>query len=162
MKIREAVNEDLPAILEIMNDAILNSTAIYDYNIRTQEYVNDWFAKKKSDNLPVIVGELEGKTIGFGSYGKFRPHDGYKYSAEHSIYIAHGFRGLGRGGALLQELIKLAKKQGFHTLIAGIDADNEGSCKFHGRYGFVEVGRFREVGYKFDRWLDLVFMQLVL
>lgn len=162
MKIREALKEDLPVILEIMNDAILNSTAIYDYNVRTTEYINNWFEKKHTESLPVIVGELEGKTIGFGSYGIFRAFDGYKYSAEHSIYIAKGFRGMGRGGELLQKLIVLAKEQGFHTLIAGIDADNEGSCKFHSKFGFVEVGRFREVGYKFDRWLDLVFMQLLL
>ncbi len=162
MKVREAVKEDLPVVLEIMNDAILNSTAIYDYNARTTEYVNEWFAKKQSDNLPVIVGEHKGKTIGFGSYGIFRAWDAYKYSAEHSIYITDGYRGLGWGGELLQKLISLAKEQGFHTLIAGIDADNEGSCKFHSKYGFVEVGRFREVGYKFDRWLDLIFMQLLL
>ncbi len=161
MKIREAVKEDLPIILEIMNDAILNSTAIYDYNA-TLEYINNWFAKKQSDNMPVIVGEHEGKTIGFGSYDIFRNWDGYKYSAEHSIYIASEFRGHGRGSELLQKLIELAKKQGFHTLIAGIDADNEGSCKFHCRFGFVEVGRLREVGYKFDRWLDIIFMQLLL
>ncbi|WP_018611304.1 GNAT family N-acetyltransferase [Segetibacter koreensis] len=162
MKIREAVKEDLPVILEIMNDAILNSTAIYDYNARTCEYVNNWFAKKQSDNFPVIVGELEGKIIGFGSYGIFRAWDAYKFSAEHSIYIANGFRGCGRGGELLERLIALAKHQGFHTLIAGIDAENEGSCKFHSKFGFVEVGRLREVGYKFDRWLDLIFMQLLL
>lgn len=162
MKIREATKEDLPAILEIMNDAILNTTAIYDYNARTTEYINNWFEKKQSDDLPVIVGDLEGKTIGFGSYGIFRAFDGYKYSVEHSIYIADGFRGKGRGGELLQKLIALAKGQGFHTLIAGIDADNEGSCRFHSKFGFVKVGRFREVGYKFDRWLDLVFMQLLL
>ena len=162
MKIREAVKEDLPVILEIMNDAILNTTAIYDYHARTIEFVNNWFAKKQSDHLPVIVGELDGKTIGFGSYGIFRAWDAYKYSGEHSIYIAEGFRGRGRGGQLLEKLIELAKEQGFHTLIAGIDAENEGSVKFHSKYGFLEVGRFREVGYKFDRWLDLIFMQLLL
>lgn len=162
MKIREAVKEDLPVILDIMNDAILNSTTIYDYNARTPEFVNNWFVKKQSDNMPVLVCEDEGKTIGFGSYGIFRAWDAYKYSAEHSIYIANGYRGRGMGGKLLERLIDLAKQQGFHTLIAGIDADNTGSCEFHSKYGFVEVGRFREVGYKFDKWLDLVFMQLIL
>lgn len=162
MKIREAVKEDLPIILEIMNDAILNSTAIYDYNARTPEFINRWFLKKQNDNMPVIVGEHEGKTIGFGSFGIFRPWDGYKYSAEHSIYIASHFRGRGSGGELLQKLIELAKEQGFHTLIAGIDADNKASYRFHSKYGFAEVGRFREIGYKFNRWLDLVFMQLLL
>ena len=162
MKIREAEKEDLPAILEIMNDAILYSTAIYDYHARTPAFINKWFAKKQSDNLPVIVAEHGGKTVGFGSYGIFRAWDAYQYSAEHSVYVANGFRGQGMGRKLLERLIVLAKEQGFHTLIAGIDADNEASCQFHSKHGFVEVGRFREVGYKFDKWLDLIFMQLLL
>ena len=162
MSIRYATQDDLPVILEIMNDAILNTTAIYDYHPRTAEYVSNWLSKKHNDGLPVIVCEQDDIVTGFGSYGIFRPWDGYKYSAEHSIYVSQEFRGKGMGGLLLQNLIDLARKQNFHTLIAGIDADNASSCAFHEKYGFVEVGRFREVGYKFDRWLDLVFMQLLL
>lgn len=162
MPTRYATKDDLPAILDIMNDAILNTTAIYDYHPRTTEYVHNWFSKKNNDGLPVIVYEKDGAVTGFGSYGIFRPWDGYRFSAEHSIYVAKEYRGQGMGGALLQELIELARKQNFHTLIAGIDADNKDSCAFHEKYGFKEVGRFPEVGYKFDRWLDLVFMQLLL
>ena len=162
MPTRYATKDDLPAILDIMNDAILNTTAIYDYHPRTTEYVYNWFSKKNNDGLPVIVYEKDGAVTGFGSYGIFRPWDGYRFSAEHSIYVAKEYRGQGMGGALLQELIELARKQNFHTLIAGIDADNKSSCVFHEKYGFKEVGRFPEVGYKFDRWLDLVFMQLLL
>lgn len=162
MIIREALEEDLPTILEIMNDAILNSTAIYAYDARTSEFINNWFKSKQRDGLPVIVAEDQDKTIAFGSFGTFRAWDAYKYSAEHSIYVAKNLRGRGVGGDLLQQLIKLAKKQGFHTLIAGIDANNEASLRLHSKFSFVEVGRFREVGYKFDRWLDLIFMQLLL
>lgn len=162
MPIRYALTEDLPVILDIMNDAILNSTAIYDYHERTMEYATNWFSKKHKDGLPVIVYEKGDTVTGFGSYGIFRPWDGYRFTAEHSIYVAKEYRGQGMGGALLEELIALARTQNFHTLIAGIDAENKESCAFHARHGFVEVGRFREVGYKFDRWLDLVFMQLLL
>lgn len=161
MKIRAAVKEDLPVILDIMNDAILNSTAIYDYTARSPQFINNWFANKQKDNVPVIVAEHEDQTIAFASYGIFRAWDAYKYSAEHSIYVTRGFRGQGIGGILLEKLIELAKNQGFRTLIAGIDADNIASYKLHKKFGFVEVGRFREVGYKFDRWLDLIFMQLL-
>ncbi|GAJ10123.1 unnamed protein product, partial [marine sediment metagenome] len=105
---------------------------------------------------------LNNKVVGFGSYGIFRPWDGYRYSAEHSIYVAQHVRGHGIGGKLMEALIEKARAQHFHTLIAGIDADNQASCVFHRKYGFTEAGRFREVGYKFDRWLDLVFMQLML
>lgn len=162
MHIRNAIEKDLPSILEIINHAILNTTAVYDYNPRTLKTQQEWFIKKTKDKMPVIVIEVNNEVVGFGSYGIFRPWDGYKFCVEHSIYISEKHRGKGLGEKLLQELIVLAKKQGFHTMIAGIDADNPGSYGLHEKLGFKEVGRFNEVGYKFDRWLDLVFMQLML
>ncbi|QHT71938.1 N-acetyltransferase [Rhodocytophaga rosea] len=161
-QIREATPQDLEAILEIINHAIVQTTAVYDYRPRTMEFQQAWLAKKHADGLPVLVAEQNNHVVGFGSYGIFRPWDGYRYSAEHSIYVAHDVRGQGIGKKLMEGLIEKAKAQQFHTLIAGIDADNRISYEFHLKYGFVEVGRFREVGHKFDRWLDLVFMQLML
>jgi phosphinothricin acetyltransferase len=159
VQVRTATVTDLPLILEIVNHAILFSTAVYDYEPRSIEVQHSWFEKKQAEGMPVIVAEYDGKVIGFGSYGIFRPWAAYQFSVEHSVYVSESFRGQGVGGKLLEELIKLAIKQGFHTMIAGIDAANTNSYTFHKKYGFGEVGRFKEVGFKFNRWLDLVFMQ---
>ena len=162
MHIREAKYGDLKIILDIMNDAILNTTSIYDYKIRTNEFVENWFTKKRSDNMPVLVCEINDQAVAYGSYGIFRAWDAYKFSVEHSIYVHKDFQGQGIGRQLLIALIDKAKKDGYHTMIAGIDASNQKSIGFHTKLGFFEVGRFKEVGYKFDKWLDLVFMQLML
>ena len=160
--IRNAAPRDLPSILEIINQAILTSTAIYDYEIRTLEEQTAWFEKMILDGMPVIVAEYDKRVIGYGSYNIFRPKIGYKFSVEHSIYLDDKSRGIGVGGKLLGSLIQRAKESGLHTMIAGIDAANRGSIDFHKKYGFIEKGYLREVGYKFDQWLDLVFMQLIL
>ena len=160
--IRNAAQKDLPAILEIINHAILNTTAIYDYEPRTLEYQNAWLDQMLTDGMPVLVAEVDGEVIGYGSYNIFRPKIGYKYSVEHSIYLNEKSRGMGVGSRLLESLIQRARESGIHTMIAGIDAANRGSIDFHKKYGFVEKGYLNEVGYKFDQWLDLVFMQLLL
>ena len=162
MKIRFAETQDVVKILEIVNYEILNSTVIYDYSARTYDYQLNWFEQKKKDNMPVIVAEDDGVVVGFGSYGIFRAWEAYKFSVEHSIYVSREARGKGVGKALLTELITLAKANNFHTMIAGVDASNSGSVAFHKKIGFVEIGIFKEVGYKFDTWLDLNFMQLML
>ncbi|MNE50515.1 N-acyltransferase YncA [compost metagenome] len=113
-------------------------------------------------NLPVIVAEFENMPIGYATYGTFREKIGYQYTIEHSVYVAQEFIGQGVGKLLLGELIQLAKKQGYHVMIGAIDAENSGSITFHEKFGFKVVGTIREVGYKFDHWLDLVFMQLIL
>lgn len=161
MNIRNAIKEDVPDILDILNEAIANTTAVYDYQPRTLEMQIDWFAKKQEANMPVLVVMEGGKVIGFGSYSVFRPWEGYKYSAEHSIYIDSKHRGKGLGKRMLIELIQLAKDNGMHCMIAGIDSENTVSIELHKKVGFKEVGQFKEVGYKFNRWLDAVFMQLV-
>jgi len=162
MIIREAEHRDLPIILEIMNEAITNTTSIYDYGIRTKQFSENWFDKKRLDKMPVFVCEANDATVAYGSYGIFRAWDAYKYSVEHSIYVHKDFRGQGIGKKLLISLIDRARKDGYHTMIAGVDASNTNSCDFHKKLGFQEIGKFREVGYKFDRWLDLVFLQLML
>lgn len=159
MIIRDAIEKDLPFILQIMNDAIVHTTAIYDYYPRPEEWIKTWFRQKEKDGLPVLVCEEEGAVRGYGSYGIFRPWDAYQYSAEHSLYILPQCQGKGFGGKLLEALIHRAAAQGFHTLIAGIDAENTASCALHKKFGFTEVGRFEEVGFKFNKWLHLVFMQ---
>ena len=162
MIIRNAEEKDLPIILEIMNEAIENTTAIYDYYPRTTEFVENWFTKKQLDNLPVLVYEINNQAVAYGTYGPFRAWTAYKFSIEHSIYVHKDFQGKGIGKLLLKSLIQAAKEGGYHTIIGGIDASNEKSCSFHRQFGFEEVGRIKEVGFKFDKWLDLVFMQLIL
>lgn len=161
MNIRNAIKEDIPGILDILNEAIANTTAVYDYHPRTLEMQKEWFAKKQEANMPVLVVTEGDKVIGFGSYGIFRPWEGFKYSAEHSIYIDSKHRGKGLGKRMLIELMRLAKENGMHCMIAGIDSENIGSIELHKKFGFKEVGRIKEIGYKFDRWLDAVFMQLI-
>lgn len=160
--LRPAVTNDLEKILEIVNFSILNTTANYNYDIQTIEVQTKWFEDKKAKNMPVVVAELDSEVVGFGSYGQFREKIGYQYTVEHSVYVVDNVIGKGIGSQLLTELIRLAKEQGLHVMIGAIDADNAGSIAFHEKFGFVATGTIREVGYKFDHWLDLVFMQLIL
>ena len=158
--IREAQKNDLEAILAINNYVIQTSTSNYDWDIKELAWQKNWFQEKQIGNWPVFVVESEGRTVGFGTYGPFRLKQGYAKTVEHTIYIAEGFQSKGFGGALLEQLINTATKNGFHIMIAGIDADNDRSISFHQDHGFETVALFKEVGFKFNRWLDLVFMQL--
>ena len=160
--LRPATINDLEKILEIVNHSILHTTANYNYDIQTIEIQTKWFEDKKAKNLPIVVADLDGEVVGFGSYGQFREKIGYQYTVEHSVYVVDHIIGKGIGSQLLTELIRLAKEQGLHVMIGAIDADNAGSIAFHEKFGFVATGTIREVGYKFDYWLDLVFMQLIL
>jgi phosphinothricin acetyltransferase len=162
IEIRDAAAGDMAAILPIYNDAVVNTTAVYDYAPRSLDAQEKWYAAKREQNLPVLVATDEGRVVGFASYGPFRPWPAYLYTIENSIYVAPDQRGKGIGGALLGPLIERARAAGLHTMVAGIDASNEVSLKLHARFGFARVGQFKEVGWKFDRWLDLVFLQRML
>ena len=159
---RPATASDLAGILAILNHNILTSTAIYSYTPWTMEQLEQWFAAKQNEDMPVLVALADYKVQGYGTYGIFRPKEGYRFCVEHSIYIDDAAQGMGIGSAMLQALIARAKAQGLHTMVAGIDATNAHSIAFHRKFGFVEVGLMKEVGYKFNRWLDLQFMQLTL
>ena len=162
IKLRPYQTRDTQAILDIINYNILNSTALYDYTIRTYEQQKAILEDKISKHFPVIVALEEDKVVGFGMYSEFRFREAYKYTVEHSVYVNNDFHGKGIGKILLAELIKIAKKQNLHTMIAVIDAENQSSVDFHEKFGFKTVGIIKESGYKFDRWLDSVFMQLIL
>ncbi|MEO8153525.1 MAG: N-acetyltransferase family protein [Rhizobacter sp.] len=151
------------AILAIFNDAIANSTALYDYKPRTTESMLGWFATKRSGGFPVIGLEDEaGALLGFTSYGTFRAWPAYKYSAEHSIYIHPDHRGKGLGRQLLEAIVAAARERGVHTLIGGIDVGNAASIALHLSLGFEHAGTIRQAGFKFGRWLDLGFYQRIL
>jgi L-amino acid N-acyltransferase len=151
------------AILDILNEAIVNSTALYDYDPRTLAHMLDWFATKQLGNFPVIgLVDHTDRLRGFASYGQFRAWPAYKYSIEHSVYVHTDFRGQGIGRTLMQQLIEIAKKQQYHTMIAGIDLTNTASIALHHQLGFKHAGTIEQAGFKFGRWLDLGFYQLLL
>jgi phosphinothricin acetyltransferase len=150
-------------ILDIFNDAILNSTALYEYKPRTLATMTTWFENKTRGNFPVIgLVTDHGELIGFGSYGTFRAFPGYKYTVEHSVYVAANHRGRGAGKILLQEIIRHARKQNYHVLVGVIDAQNSASIKLHKGLGFQHAGTIKQGGFKFGRWLDVDFYQLTL
>ena len=162
IKIRAYKTEDTQAILDIINYNILHSTALYDYNIRNYEQQKAILEDKINKGFPVIVAELNRELVGFGMYSEFRFREAYKFTVEHSVYVSENHIGKGIGKLLLSELIQLAKAQGLHTMIGVIDSENKGSVAFHEQFGFKTVGIIKESGYKFERWLDSVFVQLLL
>lgn len=160
--IREATENDLPGLLEIYNEIILHTTAVYQYEVHTLEMRKEWFWAKRQQGYPVFVAEENNTVAGFSTFGTFRNWQAYKYSVENSVYVAAAHRGKGIGKLLLAPLIKAAREAEMHTIVAGIDAANEVSLRLHKNFGFKEVAHFKQVGYKFERWLDLKFLQLIL
>jgi phosphinothricin acetyltransferase len=152
---------DLPMILDIINHYIKHSTAIYDYEPRTLADQQAIMDDKLSKGFPILVAMLEDCIVGFGYFSEFRFKQGYKHAVEHSVYIAPNHVGQGIGKQLLQALIYLAKEKNLQTMIGVIDAENSSSIHFHEQLGFINAGTLRRVGYKFDRWLDTVYMQLM-
>jgi phosphinothricin acetyltransferase len=163
MIIREATREDVPAINDIYNHAVLTTTASYDYEPRPLPYREAWFDDHQKLQLPMFVAVDEtGVVIGWGALNRYHDRIGYRFTTENSIYVAEKFRGRGVGGLLLEPLVKSAEKRGFHAIIAVIDAANEASIRLHRKFGFEVAGCFKQVGYKFDRWLDVIYMELLL
>ncbi len=193
--VRFATLSDVSAILDIYNEAVINSTATYDLAPVSLESRLAWFEEKTAQGWPIWVavqsdliksdlvqsdlvqsdlvqsdlvqsdlanGGGKGKVIGWATYGPYRPKAGYDYTAEHSVYVHHEHRGEGIGHLLMQELIKNAKDRGLHMLIGVVDAENAASIGFHEGFGFVKAGHLKQVGRKFDRWLDAAFLQLLL
>jgi phosphinothricin acetyltransferase len=160
--IREATEGDLPGILAIHNDAILNGTAIWStkpVDIANRAAI---LAERRAKSYPFLVADREGSVAGYASFGDFRPHDGYFKTVEHSVYVHKDHHRAGIGSLLMAPLIEAARAAGKHVMVGGIDATNASSIRFHERYGFVETGRMPAVGYKFGRYLDLVWMQKIL
>jgi len=160
--LRDATAADLPEILDIYNDVILTTTAVYSEKPHTLEMRQTWFNERKQSGFPVTVAVQEDKIVGFATYGHFRVWPCYRFTVEHSVYVNRGSRGQGISKVLLSEIINHARKAGMHALIAGIDSENDISLKLHLQFGFEQVARFKEVGFKFDRWLDLIFLELML
>ena len=162
MNVRPATREDLPAILEIYNDAVLTTTASYDYEPRTLDHRVVWFEDHARANYPVFVAVNEaGRVTGWSSLSRFHDRMGYRFTTENSIYVAADQRGRGVGKLLLAPLLDAAKERGLHAILAVIDASNDASIRLHAGFGFERVGLFKQVGYKFDRWLDVMYLERI-
>jgi L-amino acid N-acyltransferase YncA len=161
-RLEDASRHDLPQILAIYNEVIRNSTAVYSEEEFTPARGEAWFDTKMAQGFPLIVARDPSGIVGFGTFGEFRAWPCYRHSVEHSVHVRADRRGQGTGRALVVELLARAAVLQKHVVIAGIDADNAVSIGLHQSLGFTSVGHFREVGFKFGRWLDLVFMQCIL
>ncbi|ERF81725.1 N-acetyltransferase [Bradyrhizobium viridifuturi] len=162
MMIRPATEQDIPAITAIFNEAVVNSNAIWTEKQDTEAERLAWMKARLALGYPVLVAAEGPVVLGYGTFGDFRAFPGYRYSVEHSVYIHVDHRGRGLGRVIVDELVAAANALGKHVMIAGIDGGNPASLRLHAQAGFVEVARMPEVGRKFGRWLELVFMQRVL
>lgn len=160
--IRPATEADIPAILAIYNDAVVNTAAIWNDDVVDLDNRLAWFAARQGQGYPVLVAVEGDDVLGYASYGDFRAFQGYRFTVENSIYVASAARGKGAGTALLGALVEHAAANGKHVMVAGIEAGNEVSIRLHARHGFVETARMPELGFKFGRYLDLVFLQKTL
>jgi L-amino acid N-acyltransferase YncA len=162
MQLRDATAADLPAILEIHNDAIVTTTAIWDETEVGIDERRQWLEDRQSAGLPVLVAEIDGTVAGFASFGPWRAKTGYRFTMENSIYVHPELRGRGVANALMPVLIDRARAGDVHSLVAGIEASNAVSIALHEKFGFLQVALLRQVGFKFGRWLDLAYLQLTL
>lgn len=163
MQVRDARAADAEAIAEIYNDAVLNTTAIWnDVTVDAADRAV-WITQRQESGFPVLVStDDDDDVVGYAAYGSFRPHDGFRHTVEHSVYVRGDQRGSGIGGTLMTQLIERARENGVHVMVAAIESGNTGSLRLHEKFGFVETGRMPEVGTKFGRWLDLVLLQRAL
>jgi L-amino acid N-acyltransferase YncA len=159
MEVRDAAEDDLAALVAIYNDVIATSTATYTTTLVTLEDRRQWWRARVAAGYPVLVAVDESGVSGFATFGDFRPWPGYRFTVEHTVHVRSDRRGGGVGTRLLEALFPRAAALGKHMMIAGVDAANVASIRFHERLGFERAGCLREVGHKFDRWLDLVFLQ---
>lgn len=162
MSIRYAVKEDCAAIAAIYNHAVINTAAIWNDQTVDAENRIAWFEARALLSYPVIVSEENGVVTGYASFGDWRAFDGFRHTVEHSVYVHPEHQGKGLGLALMVRLIEEAKRIGKHVMVAGIEAQNQGSIHLHQKLGFTITGQMPQVGTKFGRWLDLTFMQLQL
>lgn len=162
IQVRRATRDDLPAILDIYNEAVLNTTASYDYEPRTLEHRTMWFEDHERNDYAMFVAvEAGGRVVGWSALNRYHDRVGYRFTTENSVYVAADQRGKGVGKLLLAPLIEAARARGLHAIIAAIDAANEPSLRLHAAFGFEKVGHFKQTGFKFGRWLDVVYLERI-
>jgi len=160
MHVRPATRNDLQSIADIYNHAVLHTTASYDYEPRSWEQRVAWFEAHAQQRLPIFVAvDDSGAVLGWSSLSRYHDRIGYRFTVENSVYVAAEHRGRGVGKLLMPPLLESAQALGLRAIIAAIDAENTVSLRLHARFGFERVGHFKQVGYKFNRWLDVVYME---
>lgn len=159
--IRRATQDDAADIQRIYNYAILHTTATFDIEPKTLADRVEWL-KKHTDAYPVIIALIDSKIVGWAAIGPYGERKAFQYSVENAVYIDCDYQGRGVGSALLAELLKLSEELGYHAVIALVVGDNESSVKLHEKFGFAHVGTMREVGWKFDKWLDLLIYEIII
>lgn len=163
MQIRDAQDADLEGIRQIHNDAVQNSTAIWNDKPVTLEQRRAWLAERQALGYPVLVALDESQqVVGYATFAPWRPHEGFRHTVEDSVYVRDGQRGSGIGRSLMKALIERARQLDKHAMVAAIESENRASVHMHQQLGFIHVGQMRQVGCKFGRWLDLTLMQLTL
>ena len=163
MTIQDASPADAPAIAAIYNDAVVNTTAIWNEHQVDAANRRAWLTERQGQGYPVLVAvDALGDVVGYASFGDWRAWDGYRNTVEHSVYVRADQRGAGIGKALMLALIDRARTIGKHVMVAGIEAGNIGSIRLHERLGFAQVGLLPQVGMKLGRWLALAFLQQTL
>ncbi|WP_295481546.1 GNAT family N-acetyltransferase [uncultured Pseudomonas sp.] len=158
--IRDARPDDLAGILDIYNDAVCNTTAIWNETPVDLANRQAWFAARAEQGYPILVATDDSGVLGYASFGDWRPFEGFRHTVEHSVYVRGDQRGKGLGPLLMQALIERARRGGKHVMVAAIESGNAASIRLHERLGFAVTGQMPQVGVKFGRWLDLTFMQL--
>ncbi|MFK3725106.1 GNAT family N-acetyltransferase [Pseudomonas monteilii] len=159
--LRDARPGDLPDLLAIYNDAVLNTTAIWNETPVDLANRQTWFELRAAQGYPILVAVDDSGVLGYASFGDWRPFEGFRYTVEHSVYVRGDQRGKGLGPVLMEALIERARAGGKHVMVAAIESGNAASIRLHERLGFVVTGQMAQVGVKFGRWLDLTFMQRV-
>ncbi|MFF2556917.1 GNAT family N-acetyltransferase [Nocardia sp. NPDC058058] len=162
MLVRDARESDLPEILAIHNNAIAETTAIWDTEPADLAERQAWFDARTAAGCPILVAEIDGAVAGYASYGQFRPKSGYRFSVENSVYVADRFHRRGVARTLMTELLERARRGDVHVMIAAIETSNQVSITLHEKFGFAIVGQMPQVGQKFGRWMDLTLMQIIL
>jgi L-amino acid N-acyltransferase len=156
-----ATESDLPAINDIYNHYVLHSTCTYQEDPELIEDRRKWFSHH-DEKHPVIVAMADGQVIGWGSLSAFHSRSAYRHTVENSIYIHHQYHRQGIGSLLLEDLIARSRGLGHRVIIAGIDGEQTASVALHTKFQFEKVGHLKQVGFKFGRWLDAIYMQLSL
>jgi phosphinothricin acetyltransferase len=159
-QLRLGEREDCSAIGEIYNHAVQHTTATYEYEPLSREKMTEWFDALMKGGYPVfVVCAPGGGVAGWGALHAYRERAGFRFTTEDSIYVAEPYRGQGAGAMLLQALLNAAELRSVRSIIAAVDSDNAASLRLHAKFGFEKVGHFKQIGFKFGRWLDVIYME---
>lgn len=159
MQIRHARATDIPAITAILNHEVANAAAIWLETPVTEASRGAWLAERQAQGFPVLIAEDNNEILGFGSYGPFRPYEGFRNTVEHLVYVSPNARGQGAGRMLLTALIEDARQKDMKVIVGAVDSENETSLRLHHALGFIETGRMPRIGEKWGTRRTMVLLQ---